>query len=257
MSKKIRVNITVDSELLDKAKKKLHLFGGKLSTLFNAYLSDFVDSIDVNLIKSTLRIYKLKVYNSSNQTTDSSTGYYANCDNGNGYDADVGELLLNNNIVFKKAYPTGIQQPDSMYSYGLNNYDVMFNSTNYTWYASGSNQFSTFQITTTSPQYELEITYPQANQNINRNDSLVITWNLGIKMPCNKIILYIGNSNHTFYAYVEDTGSYTIYANDLIQFSSGDVTIDITAGNYTISNYSSYYMLSVVYSEHIIPIHLY
>jgi hypothetical protein len=43
---KVRVNITVDSELLDKAKTKLDLFGGKLSTLFNAYLKDFVDSVD-------------------------------------------------------------------------------------------------------------------------------------------------------------------------------------------------------------------
>ena len=43
---KIRVNITVDKEMLDEAKRKLHLFGGKLSTLFNAYLADFVSSID-------------------------------------------------------------------------------------------------------------------------------------------------------------------------------------------------------------------
>ena len=43
---KIRVNITVDKGLLDKAKTKLDLFGGKLSTLFNAYLKDFVVSID-------------------------------------------------------------------------------------------------------------------------------------------------------------------------------------------------------------------
>lgn len=46
MRKKIRVNITVDSELLKKARTKLSLFGGKLSTLFNAYLSDFTESID-------------------------------------------------------------------------------------------------------------------------------------------------------------------------------------------------------------------
>ena len=44
--KKIRVNITVDKEILDRAKTKLNLFGGKLSTLFNAYLSDFVESMD-------------------------------------------------------------------------------------------------------------------------------------------------------------------------------------------------------------------
>jgi hypothetical protein len=46
MSKKIRVNITVDEVLLKQAKKKLDLFGGKLSTLFNAYLTDFVKSMD-------------------------------------------------------------------------------------------------------------------------------------------------------------------------------------------------------------------
>jgi antitoxin component of RelBE/YafQ-DinJ toxin-antitoxin module len=46
--KKIRVNITVDKELLDRAKTKLEMFGGKVSTLFNAYLNDFVESIDKN-----------------------------------------------------------------------------------------------------------------------------------------------------------------------------------------------------------------
>lgn len=44
--KKVRVNITVDRETLDKAKRKLSLFGGKLSTLFDAYLRDFVASMD-------------------------------------------------------------------------------------------------------------------------------------------------------------------------------------------------------------------
>lgn len=43
---KIRVNITVDRETLAKAKTKLRLFGGKLSTLFDAYLRDFVASME-------------------------------------------------------------------------------------------------------------------------------------------------------------------------------------------------------------------
>lgn len=43
---KVRVNISVDADLLEKAKGKLDLFGGKLSTLFNSYLRDFVLSID-------------------------------------------------------------------------------------------------------------------------------------------------------------------------------------------------------------------
>ena len=45
MNKKIRINITVDKDSLDKAKTKLGLFGGKLSTLFNAYLSEFVETM--------------------------------------------------------------------------------------------------------------------------------------------------------------------------------------------------------------------
>ena len=44
-SKKVRVNITVDARNLKKAKKKLKYFGGKLSTLFDAYLEDFVKSM--------------------------------------------------------------------------------------------------------------------------------------------------------------------------------------------------------------------
>ncbi|MBI5804177.1 hypothetical protein HY450_02950 [Candidatus Pacearchaeota archaeon] len=44
--RKIRVNITVDEKLVKEAKKKLNLFGGKLSTLFNSYLDDFVSSAD-------------------------------------------------------------------------------------------------------------------------------------------------------------------------------------------------------------------
>ena len=47
--KKIRVNISVDKDVLDKAKKKLGLFGGKLSSLFNSYLNDFVETIDKDL----------------------------------------------------------------------------------------------------------------------------------------------------------------------------------------------------------------
>jgi len=43
---KIRINVTVDEENLKKAKTKLSLFGGKLSTLFNAYLSEFVSSME-------------------------------------------------------------------------------------------------------------------------------------------------------------------------------------------------------------------
>ena len=46
--KKIRVNITVDRELLNKAKGKIEMFGGKMSTLFNAYLREFVSSMDKN-----------------------------------------------------------------------------------------------------------------------------------------------------------------------------------------------------------------
>jgi len=45
MPDKVRVNITVDKDKLEKAKKKISLFGGKLSTLFNAYLSEFVESM--------------------------------------------------------------------------------------------------------------------------------------------------------------------------------------------------------------------
>lgn len=43
---KIRVNISVDRNKLLKAKKKLHLFGGKLSTMFDAYLDEFVKTMD-------------------------------------------------------------------------------------------------------------------------------------------------------------------------------------------------------------------
>lgn len=43
---KVRVNISVDKEMLEKAKTKLELFGGKLSSLFNAYLNDFIKSFD-------------------------------------------------------------------------------------------------------------------------------------------------------------------------------------------------------------------
>ena len=46
MEKKLRINVTVDRDKLEKAKTKLSLFGGKLSTLFNAYLSEFVESME-------------------------------------------------------------------------------------------------------------------------------------------------------------------------------------------------------------------
>jgi len=49
--RKIRVNVTVDKALLGKAKKKLGMFGGKLSTLFNAYLSDFIKTMEKSPVK--------------------------------------------------------------------------------------------------------------------------------------------------------------------------------------------------------------
>lgn len=57
---KIRVNITLDKENLEKAKKKMNLFGGKLSTLFNLYLADFVDSLDKD-ISDTNRELNIKL----------------------------------------------------------------------------------------------------------------------------------------------------------------------------------------------------
>jgi len=51
MKRKVRVNISVDEKLLEDAKRKLDMFGGKLSTLFNSYLRDFVHSIDEDIEK--------------------------------------------------------------------------------------------------------------------------------------------------------------------------------------------------------------
>lgn len=56
--KKVRVNITVDKVLLDKAKNKLDMFGGKVSTLFNAYLSDFVSSMDKNYNENNKQLHE-------------------------------------------------------------------------------------------------------------------------------------------------------------------------------------------------------
>ena len=55
---KIRVNITVDRATLDKAKTKLKFFGGKLSTLFDAYLVDFVRSMDKEAGKGNEELQK-------------------------------------------------------------------------------------------------------------------------------------------------------------------------------------------------------
>ena len=57
--RKQRVNISVDKELLDKAKLQLRLFGGKLSTLFNVYLSDFVESMSNAPAKSSTLLKKM------------------------------------------------------------------------------------------------------------------------------------------------------------------------------------------------------
>lgn len=53
---KIRVNISVDKDTLMKAKKKLYLFGGKLSTLFNRYLEEFVKSSEEGFNDNNLKM---------------------------------------------------------------------------------------------------------------------------------------------------------------------------------------------------------
>lgn len=55
---KIRVNITVDKDNLEKAKTKLKFFGGKLSTLFDAYLADFVRSMEKEAGKRNEELHK-------------------------------------------------------------------------------------------------------------------------------------------------------------------------------------------------------
>jgi len=64
--KKIRVNITVDKALLDKAKHRLDMFGGKVSTLFNAYLSDFVSSMDKQYNENT-KVMEDKIHELENR----------------------------------------------------------------------------------------------------------------------------------------------------------------------------------------------
>jgi len=46
---KTRVNVSVDKVNLEKARKKLKFFGGKLSTLFDAFLEDFVKSSNLDV----------------------------------------------------------------------------------------------------------------------------------------------------------------------------------------------------------------
>jgi hypothetical protein len=46
---KVRVNVSVDKGNLEKARKKLKFFGGKLSTLFDAFLEDFNKSADLDV----------------------------------------------------------------------------------------------------------------------------------------------------------------------------------------------------------------
>ena len=46
---KTRVNVSVDKSNLDRARKKLKFFGGKLSTLFDAFLEDFVKSSELDV----------------------------------------------------------------------------------------------------------------------------------------------------------------------------------------------------------------
>lgn len=55
---KVRVNITVDKDNLEKAKTKLKYFGGKLSTLFDAYLEDFVSSMSKDAGKTQEELIK-------------------------------------------------------------------------------------------------------------------------------------------------------------------------------------------------------
>lgn len=54
--KKIRVNLTLDADNLEKVRKKIHSYGGKLSSLFDLYLSDFVKSMDKEIVDKNLEL---------------------------------------------------------------------------------------------------------------------------------------------------------------------------------------------------------
>ncbi len=60
--KKVRgdINITIDKDLVNKAKAKLELFGGKFGTLLHGHLADFYKEVGARLKSLEVRLAKLE-----------------------------------------------------------------------------------------------------------------------------------------------------------------------------------------------------
>ena len=54
------INISIDKDLLNRAKSKLELFGGKFSTLLHGHLADFYKEVGARLKSLEARLAKLE-----------------------------------------------------------------------------------------------------------------------------------------------------------------------------------------------------
>ena len=55
-----KVSITIDKDLIDRAKSKLELFGGRFSTLLHEHLADFYKEVGNKLKNFESRLAKLE-----------------------------------------------------------------------------------------------------------------------------------------------------------------------------------------------------
>jgi|GEM_PF-5947237 len=202
-------------------------------------------------LTATLFIYKSKSYNTQLSKVITLTKCDAAFYNAGDYSVNAGTVTVNGDTLRRYSAPTGQQNPDSMYAFGIQPYeDLQFNGGSYSWYVSGTLNYPSLSETISAPDHEININNPSNGANISKLSNLVITWSTSDN-PCDTIKILITADGKAINKYVPDTGSYTITANELSIFDANEaISITLAGGNYKFVSLLSKYALISILSSH-------
>jgi len=207
--------------------------------------------IDESTIIATLTIYKAKEYSNEINHEISYSGSDAAFYNST-HSIWAGDVTLNGNAV--PSYSTfDSTQGITLYAYGEQPYQSVFDGRLYAWLVAGSGEFSAFNVSINAPNYEMSISNLIPNQTVSKTSDLVINWNNN-NSPTAGVKVMITQENIGYTLETSDNGTCTIASGNLSRFSNGTASLVIFSGNYAIAPLGNMNALALIYSSHEIPI---
>jgi len=207
--------------------------------------------IDESTIIATLTIYKAKEYSNEINHEISYSGSDAAFYNST-HSIWAGDVTLNGNAVpFYSTFDS--TQGITLYAYGEQPYQSVFDGRLYAWQVAGSGEFPAFNVSINAPNYEMSISNLIPNQTVSKTSDLVINWNNN-NNPTAGVKVMITQEDIAYTLETSDNGTCTIASGNLSRFSNGKASLVIFSGNYAIAPLGNMNALALIYSSHEIPI---